>query len=550
MNISNTQRWKPPVLRTALLGAMCGGLVVSLAACGGGSSSPSSDGTVSGVVLDGPITGATVCLDLNGNHQCDTGEPASGLTDAQGAYTITGLTQDQRNSGAEWLAMVPAGAKDDGTTFTQPFVLRAPANKPGIISPFSHMVQVAMDQGAGNQAAAESVVAAQLGLSDSASIYANYRSGSPTADNSLLSVLAPWVVTMLQGGQQIKIGLTSTISPTDDQIRSFSYTDPNNYYVRAYYFTTLNGQGILYDVRGGTSSGSAMTQDVLYGTALTLTKQGWVSSGPSIQHPISSGNPSVVDYNGYVSASYSASTSMDGRPIADAVTMANDLSNDTLLSGKKNTEATMVGVPTSLSGTLPADSYVTTVETLQVSNPVAYYPSDGTVAAGYANPALTNLDAVISSFPVTPTPTGGTTLSMGTLQSNSSYSCPRGASSCVIPQQRLRAMLAPSSNSVQWVLCDLNWPAGTNGSCSVIPGVVGGFSKTTGIDGQTPLLTFSGLPTQAANMGWVRVYAEAEGQVWFGFQNATTSSISTRLNGTAFAPIAAQLGITVPANPN
>lgn len=526
-------------LSPALLGSVYGGLALSLAACGGGgSSSPTaSTATVSGVVIDGPIQGAIVCLDLNANRQCDGGEPTSAPTDAQGNYTITGLTDEQRNSGKEWIAVVPVGATDGGTPFTQPFVLRAPANRPGVISPFSHMVQVAMDQGATNQAAAQTAVATQLAVSE-ASLYANYSAGNPGIDMAILAAHATGVVAMLQAGSQPTIDVNPGQTQPGYSVRRFAYADANNYSLRVYYSGAANGRGVYYDVRSGLTGGSPSTPASLYGTARYLTATGWVGLDATMGFPNSPGNPYTSLTAGAININLRQRTPLDGQTLADAVALANDPTRNSL--------PTLPGVPPNLSGVLPAGAFATTIRSRTLVEPVTYNPGDGTVATGYANPALTSLDAMVASFPVSPNPNGGNTLSMGNLQPT--YACPQGQSSCVIAQQRLRAML-DAGNVARWMLCDLNWPAGSSaGNCQAAGS--GSYARSVGADGQTPLLTFAGLPTQADGMTFVRVYVEAGGQIWFGYQIKPGATVTTRLNDVAFAPIAAQLGITVPANPN
>jgi hypothetical protein len=542
MNSCNTQHTQLSPLSLALLGSVCGGLALSLTACGGGgSSSPTASAntnTVSGVVLDGPIQGATVCLDLNANLQCDSGEPASTPTDAQGNYAITGITDEQRNADKEWIAVVPAGATDGGTPFTQPFVLRAPGSKPSVISPITHMVQVAMDQGAISQDAAQTAVAAQLGVSES-SLYVNYSAGTPSTENAILAAHAPGVVGMLQGASQPTIDLNPGQPQPGYSVRRFAYTDANNYFIRVYYPGTANGRSVNYDVRSGLSNGNALTQASLYGTTRYLTVTGWVSLDGTTARSTSPGNPSTSQSAGATYIDLRQVTSLNGKTVAEAVSLA----NDTTL----NNAQTLPGVPSGLSGVLPAGATAVTVQSRSLIEPVAYNPNDGSLAAGYTNPALTTLDAVVAAFPAVQTPNGGGgTLSMGTLQST--YTCPQGQSSCVIAQQRLRAML-DTGNVARWVLCDLNWPANTNaGNCQIIGS--GSYARRIGADGQTPLLTFSGLPTQADSRGWGRVFVETEGQVWFGYQNKLTTTVTTRLNDVAFAPIATQLGVIVPGSTN
>lgn len=127
-----------------------GGLVAAavLSACGGGGSGSSSASTstvsLSGVVADGYLTGAKVCLDKNENTVCDAGEPFA-TTGAGGAYTITGVT------GADVaaypvVAEVPATATDSdfaGTTVGKAFVLTAPKGNT-TVTPLSSLVHQEM----------------------------------------------------------------------------------------------------------------------------------------------------------------------------------------------------------------------------------------------------------------------------------------------------------------------------------------------------------------------------------------------------------------------
>ena len=64
---------------------------ILVASCGGGggdastSTSSPSGTTVQGSVIDGPIEGARVFLDLNNNFALDQGEPVSNPTGSNGA---------------------------------------------------------------------------------------------------------------------------------------------------------------------------------------------------------------------------------------------------------------------------------------------------------------------------------------------------------------------------------------------------------------------------------------------------------------------------------
>ena len=79
------------------------GLLSLLNACGGGGGGGAgtltavTENTVSGYAIDGYLSMAEVCIDLNDNFLCDQDEPST-LTDTSGRYTLTNVTQDQLNS--------------------------------------------------------------------------------------------------------------------------------------------------------------------------------------------------------------------------------------------------------------------------------------------------------------------------------------------------------------------------------------------------------------------------------------------------------------------
>ena len=133
-----------------------------LAACGGGGTTPATQ-TVSGKVLDGYLTGATVCLDTNNNKRCDGGEP-TGTTGANGTYTIANVSVADLML-YPILVEVPAGAVDsDRGTVTSGYVLTAPAGQPAVISPLTTLVQSQMENNGLSLADAVATVKTQLNL--------------------------------------------------------------------------------------------------------------------------------------------------------------------------------------------------------------------------------------------------------------------------------------------------------------------------------------------------------------------------------------------------
>lgn len=110
-------------------------LLSALGACGGSGGSTHSDANggnpvqavaLNGVIEDGPISGATVFLDLNGNKVRDDNEPESNLSDDNGKFTLLippGLQIAQTAlAEAMLVAHVPASARDrddNGQTLAQ-----------------------------------------------------------------------------------------------------------------------------------------------------------------------------------------------------------------------------------------------------------------------------------------------------------------------------------------------------------------------------------------------------------------------------------------------
>lgn len=171
---NGTRRWAVP---SALVLAS-----LALVGCGGGSGS-SQVSLLSGNVIDGYIEGAEVCLDLNNNQTCDTGEPKA-ITGKDGGYKLetTGLLASQIKA-AHLLTNVPTTAKDaddGGKTLAEAgksaFNLLAPASAyvksdgsavtGAVISPLTTLVSHEMITGNTPLTTAQSYVRTRLSLSD------------------------------------------------------------------------------------------------------------------------------------------------------------------------------------------------------------------------------------------------------------------------------------------------------------------------------------------------------------------------------------------------
>lgn len=147
-----------------------------LAACGGGGSGsetsaggntnnpPPPQAALTGKAMDGYLARAVICLDLNHNSQCDSGEPST-TTDDQGNYSLP-ITGD--HAGQTLVAVVTPQTVDlsrpKGYQFPAGFTLAATVSDTGAqhISPLSALVTAQLQAGA-TQAQANAAVQALVG---------------------------------------------------------------------------------------------------------------------------------------------------------------------------------------------------------------------------------------------------------------------------------------------------------------------------------------------------------------------------------------------------
>ena len=132
-----------------------------LVACGGGGTT-SAPTTLSGKVIDGYISGASVCLDTNGNKSCDAGEPQA-TTGADGSYSLVAPAGIDLNN-THLIANVPVGAVDSVTgPVTSAYKMLAPASMPSAVTPLTTAISAQMM--ANNLSVARARLAARADLS-------------------------------------------------------------------------------------------------------------------------------------------------------------------------------------------------------------------------------------------------------------------------------------------------------------------------------------------------------------------------------------------------
>jgi len=126
-----------PGVASRWFAALCAGGLL-LAGCSGSDSGDAPTPTVSGQTSQ-RLSGATVCLDLNGDLVCGEGEPTA-LTDATGAYRLP-ATEAQAGS-ARVLVLVTETTRnlDDSALDGVPYLLTAPAGYSGFVSAFTTLM--------------------------------------------------------------------------------------------------------------------------------------------------------------------------------------------------------------------------------------------------------------------------------------------------------------------------------------------------------------------------------------------------------------------------
>jgi hypothetical protein len=189
-------------------------MTMLLAACGGGGvTSPSVSSSVSsitGSLIDGYITGGTVCLDTNSNGQCDAGEP-SATTGASGVFSLS-IPSGTVTTGKNIAAYVPTSASDTDGPITAPYTLLAPAptsTTSTVVTPLTTLIAL-------NPASGVAGVAAALGISE-ATVTSDYIATPNKSAHNIAQYLAA-VIATVQSTQSTATPVSASISSAVDSI--------------------------------------------------------------------------------------------------------------------------------------------------------------------------------------------------------------------------------------------------------------------------------------------------------------------------------------------
>ena len=151
-----------------------------MSGCGGSGSNDTVITTpsvkqVSGIAIDGYLSKAKVCIDINANSKCDVNEPTT-TTDVDGKFSIsTELTNLSQYS--VLVEAVPGVTvdSDNNTIVQKAFFLKANASEPEVISPITTLIQNNLELNASlTKADVIAQIKRDLNVSDNINITGDY----------------------------------------------------------------------------------------------------------------------------------------------------------------------------------------------------------------------------------------------------------------------------------------------------------------------------------------------------------------------------------------
>ena len=532
----------------AAVPSACAGFLLALSACGGGGggggggglppfglggaapgANPPSPVTVSGkVMVQGPVSGALVCVDRNRSGTCDDGEPAAARTGDDGAYSI-GYTPADEAEAAE-LAAAPLLAQVDGSNpslpaFSKAFTMSAPAGHREQVNPLTSLLQAGVAAGLPLERA-EALVLQQLGLPEAAQLY-DYRGVAVTdparfEDNAFTAALI--MADALHSGVALRVVDPATVTPVaSDQLARLDFARADHYIARTYPTDGVpdpaTGKVKVTDRREGLTNGATSTHDTLYGF-VQLSANGWVRCDENAAFTTTLGTPGRSDYCAGTTRTFghTAVTDISGRKMAEVVAEMQAADGNSIF-----------GVVPSMAfanpdATFPAGSQLRHRRGVDLTQPLSI---------NLANPneksSFTTLEALMAAFPAAGVslPAGTGTASMGVLDEQ---------------QTRILRVAFTGAGAVQYYACNFYSATSTYDTCAATE--TGTVEVRT--EGGVRVLVFNGGRPPTA-VGSLRTFGEYGGAVYVvrGTKSDAPYNVNTarRLNGVAWEAMKSQLGI-------
>ncbi|MDH5444454.1 MAG: hypothetical protein OEY52_02790 [Gammaproteobacteria bacterium] len=127
-------------------------------------------GSASGVVIDDYLAHATVCLDVNLNKKCDSGE-STATTNSSGAYTLSHNPASDLTTYPLLVEVIPGTTLNGGKAIAKKYVLNNPPGEHAVINPLSTLVSMVMNVNpALTKTQAEEMVKKEIGYSSNSGV--------------------------------------------------------------------------------------------------------------------------------------------------------------------------------------------------------------------------------------------------------------------------------------------------------------------------------------------------------------------------------------------
>lgn len=489
------------------------------------------------------LQNAVVCMDLNANSTCDSDEPASAPTDANGAWNLTydssQVSADQV-AAASLIALVTPATTDAGrsgeSATTEPYVLRQVPGKSGQINPLTTLVTKGMADGM-TEASARSNAALQLGIAEAKiDNYQDDPAAGPEQVQDNARTLAAFTANALEAGAVLQVGdQMAARDASAGDLNMLAYTDNANYTVR--YLSNLaktagSSNGLYSEQRASMAGGVAVTNPAALYINAYLTPSGWKRCAAETQHTTTAGNPNRSVYcDTSVSVGYSLYRDIAGKSMASVIQDLQAAPVGNTINNGVPTDALLAALG---SETFPAGSKLRLRTALNLSQPLFI---NNTNADARPQAEATTLEQLIAAKPASgvnlATSAGSLTLGLGTSVLRNLRVAFTGTTSA-------------TDGTVQFYDCDLSASdvpsncAATNTGIYRIDTVNG--VRVMRFEGHAPM------PASGFNFFYAEVKGTANGDYIFRVrQNKPTLALATqinnRLNGTAWTALKAKLGL-------
>ena len=544
--------------KSTLAAAVSAALLATLSGCGGGGSdnadvTPAPTlATVSGTVtVDQGIKNAVVCMDLNANNACDTGEPMSAKTGADGAYSFSydtsKVTAEQVALSSLIAPMVPGATTESTTTIdaarpdvaatTSAYVLRQVPGKSGPINPLTTLVATGIAAGM-TESAARDNAAIQLGIA--AAKIDNYQddatsTAAPAADNA--RTMARITALALERGSTLQVGdqgAAQTASAGD--LSNLTYADAKNYNFRVNNISdkAAGVSGTLFeDKRTRVADGVNVDRTAALYPSVYLTSTGWQRCDGTTQHTGTTGSPSRSNFcNAALSVGFSVRKSIADQLMGDVLQAMQSAPASNVINSGASNAALLAAVG---STTFPTGSDTRLRSSVDLSQPIFI---NNTNNDARPQSEATTLDQLIVAKPAARVvlATSSGSLSLGVSTSN---------------LRNLRVAFTgttnPTSGTVQFYDCDLNAAGDVVSNCTATQTGTYNIETVNGVR----IMRFAGHAAATASTQ-ENLYAEVKGSATGDYvfrarqakpAQALATTDANRLNNVAWAALKSKLGI-------